>query len=78
MEEELGDEPPPFRGEVVFSHIGEDIGPETSKSSLIPSYKPSQAKTGDFVSIKTESLSHAKPITPEEFSKLLALINQTE
>mmetsp|Transcript_22096 Transcript_22096/g.31739 ORF Transcript_22096/g.31739 Transcript_22096/m.31739 type:complete len:566 (+) Transcript_22096:39-1736(+) len=74
MEEEL-DEPPPFRGEVVFSHIGEDIGPETSKSNLVPF---SQANTADLVAIKTESLSHAKPITPEEFSKLIALINKTE
>lgn len=77
MDEEL-DEPLPFRGEVVFSHIGEDVGPETSKSNMIPTYKSSQANTADMVAIKTESLSHAKAISSEEFSILLAMIGKTE
>ena len=56
------EEPPPFRGEVVFSHIGEDIGPETSRSNLIPSFTSSSAVSSEFSAIKTESLSHARII----------------
>lgn len=72
------EEPPPFRGEVVFSHIGEDIGPETSRSNLIPSFTSSSAVSSEFSAIKTESLSHARIIEKQELNKLLADMNETE
>lgn len=76
--EEVAEEPPAFKGEVVFSHIGEDIGPETSRSNLIPSFTSSTAATSEFMAIKTESLSHARVIVKEELNKLLAGMNETE
>ena len=76
--EEIVEEPPPFRGEVVFSHIGEDIGPETSRSNLIPSFTSTNAVSSEFATIKTESLSHARIIDKQELNNLLAGMNETE
>eukprot|EP01035_Chromulina_nebulosa_P028545 gene28545-37699_t len=76
--EDVVEEPPAFKGEVVFSHIGEDIGPETSRSNLIPSFTSSTAASSEFTAIKTESLSHARVILKEELNKLLSSMNETE
>lgn len=77
MSEEEFVVPPPFRGEVVFGHIGEDIG-ETSRANQLPTYSPSAISSNDMYSIKLESLSHARPIPTDEFTKLLNAVNATE
>lgn len=72
------EDPPPFKGEVVFSHIGEDTGPETSRSHQLQNFTPSAVSKADFLAIKTESLSHARLIASTELSAILFAMNATE